>query len=138
MDSVVIDTSVWIEAFRPKGDPVLADTVKRLIKTGHILVPGIIKAELLRGTKTQAEFDHLKTLLEALPCLPMRESFWDDVAAFSFTLLRQGLTVPLVDATIALLCIQNNTVLLHRDRHFDLIAGVTALKVITGVKAHEF
>lgn len=137
MDKVVIDTSAWIEAFRPKGDPLIAETVKGLIKSGRVLVPGIIKAELLRGTKTRAEFDHLKSLLEALLPLPMPESFWDDLAAFTFDLLRQGLTLPLVDCAIALLCIQNNAALLHRDHHFDLIAGVSGLSIFGTVRLSD-
>lgn len=129
MEKVVIDTSMWIEAFRPRCDQPTADTVKAFIRSGRVLLPGIIKAELLRGAKNQTEFDRLKDLLESLAALPLPEWFWDDLAAFSFTLFRKGLTIPLVDTAIALLCIQNDAALLHRDRHFEMIAGVTGLRL---------
>jgi len=129
MIKVVIDTSAWIEAFRPGCAPEFADLVKRLIGSGSVLLPGIVKAELLRGAKTRTEFDRLKDLLEGLTVVPLSESFWDELAAFSFTLLRKGVTVPLVDTIIALAAIQNDASLLHRDRHFDMIAAATALKL---------
>jgi predicted nucleic acid-binding protein len=129
MDRLVIDTSMWIEAFRSGCDPATADTVKALIRSDRVLLPGIIKAELLRGARNQAEFDRLKELLEALAPLPLPESFWDELAAFSFSLFRKGLTIPLVDTAIALLCIRHRLPLFHRDRHFDLIAEVTELKI---------
>jgi predicted nucleic acid-binding protein len=128
MDRVVIDTSMWIEAFRPDCDPSTAGTVKGLIRSGRVLLPGIVKAELLRGAKDLSEFDRLKDLLEGLTPLPIAESFWDDLAAFSFSLFRKGLTIPLVDTAIALMCIQTRARLLHRDRHFGLIAGASELK----------
>lgn len=129
MIKVVIDTSAWIEAFRPSGGLEFADLVKRLIGSGFVLLPGIVKAELLRGTKTRTEFDRLKDLLEGLAYVPITESFWDELADFSFTLFRKGVKVPLVDTIIALTTIQNDAALLHRDRHFDMIAEKTPLKL---------
>jgi predicted nucleic acid-binding protein len=135
MDRIVIDTSMWIEAFRPGCDPTTAGKVKGLIRSGRVLLPGIVKAELLRGAKTQAEFDHLKELLEALTPLPLAESFWDELSGFSFGLFCKGLTIPLVDTAIALLCIQHRLALFHRDRHFDLMAEVSELKIYPGATA---
>jgi predicted nucleic acid-binding protein len=129
MIKVVIDTSAWIEAFRPGCEPELADMVKRLLGSGSVLLPGLVKAELLRGTKTRTEFNRLKDLLEGLTYVPLSKSFWDELADFSFTLFRKGATVPLVDTAIALTTIQNDAALLHRDRHFDMIAEKTPLKL---------
>ena len=130
MVKVIIDTSVWIQTFRPQGDKSLGDLVKQLILNGRVLLPGIIKTELLRGTKTQAEFERLKDLLAGLTYLPLNESFWDELAAFSFNLFRKGLTVPLLDTAIAFLSIKNQAPLLQRDRHFDMIAKITELKLL--------
>lgn len=51
MDKVIIDTSVWIESFRPGADQSLQRIVKNLIFGELVLPPGIIKTELLRGAK---------------------------------------------------------------------------------------
>lgn len=130
MTRVIIDTSAWIESFHPKGDIKLKERIKQLITEGSILLPGIIKTEILRGAKSKKEYESLDELLDGLTYLPVEENFWARLAKFSFDLLRAGIVVPLVDTYIALLAIENSTLLLHRDQHFDLIAGKTKLNVL--------
>jgi predicted nucleic acid-binding protein len=130
MDRVVIDTSAWIESFRPKGNKAIRDTVERLLKDAVILMPGIIRAELLRGTKNQKEFKRLSDLLGGLEYLPVNDSFWEKVAQFSFDLFRKGVTVPLTDTYIALLTIEAKAKILHNDTHFDLISSRCPLSIL--------
>lgn len=129
MDKVIIDTSAWITSFRPHCDKALSDLVKGLIMRGRVLLPGIIKVELLRGARSKKEYDLLSDLLKGLTYLPVPEEFWERLSDFSFGLFRTGVTVPLTDTYIALLCIENNARMLHCDKHFDLIAQKSPLKV---------
>ncbi len=131
MDKVIIDTSAWIESFRPQSDKTFIYLVKDLILKGRVLVPGIIKTELLRGTKNQKEYNKLNDLLKGLEYLPVSEVFWEKLSQFSFKLFRKGVTVPLTDTYIALLSIENDASILHRDKHFDLIAEKVPLKILT-------
>ena len=131
MDKVIIDTSAWIESFRPQSEKTFINLVKDLILKGRVLVPGIVKTELLRGTKNQKEYNKLNDLLKGLEYLPVSEDFWDKLSRFSFKLFRKGITVPLTDTYIALLCIENNASILHRDKHYNLIAEKTPLKILT-------
>jgi predicted nucleic acid-binding protein len=128
MDKVIIDTSVWIESFRPTGNLVLGQTVKELILSGKVLMPGIIKTELLRGTKSKKEYDRLDEMLRGMTYLPVLDEFWERVAKFSFSLYRKGIAVPLADTFIALLCVENDAFILHCDNYFDLIAQAFPLK----------
>lgn len=130
MTRVIVDTSAWVESFHPKGDIKLKEAVKRLITEGKVLLPGIIKVEILRGTKSQKEYERLDELLNGLTYLPVEENFWGRLARFSFDLFRKGIAVPLVDTYIALLAIENNASLLHCDQHFDLIAQKTDLEIL--------
>ena len=130
MDKVIVDTSAWIESFRPQSDKAFHNLVKDLIIKGKILVPGIIKTELLRGTKNKKEFNRLDDLLKGLEYLSVADDFWKKLSRFSFDLFRKGVTVPMTDTYIALLCIENNVSILHRDKHFDLIAEKTSLKIL--------
>ena len=129
MDEVIIDTSAWIDSFRPKADPNFSLLVKDLILKNRVLMPGIIQTELLRGTKTKKEFEQLSDLLKGITYLPVAEEFWEHLSEFSFQLFRKGVSAPLTDTYIALLCIENNAPLLHRDKHFDLIAKKSPLKI---------
>ncbi len=130
MTEVIVDTSAWIESFRPKGETRLKEVVTQLISEGKILLPGIIKTELLRGTKSEAEYEMLDELLSGLIYLPVENDFWERLARFSFNLFRDDINVPLTDTYIALLAIEKDVSLLHRDTHFDLIAQKTGLKVL--------
>ena len=131
MDRVIIDTSAWIESFRGECDVSLRNLVKDLIVRGQVLLPGIIRAELLRGTKNKKEFNRLNDLLKGLTYLPVTEEFWERLSEFSFGLFRKGIVVPLIDTYIALLCIENDAFILHRDRHFDFMAKEYPLKVMS-------
>ena len=131
MAKVIVDTSAWIESFRPQSEFAIADFVKDLILKDRILVPGIIKTELLRGTKNKKEFERLDDLLKGLEYLPVFDDFWEKLSRFSFSLFRKGVTVPLTDTYIALLCIENNVPILHCDKHFDLIAKKASLKIMS-------
>ncbi len=130
MDKVIIDTSVWIESFRPSADQSLHRLVKDLILSELVLLPGIIKTELLRGAKNKKEFNQLSQLLKGLAYLAVHEDFWERLSEFSFQLFRKGIVVPLTDTYIALLCIENQASILHRDKHFDMIAQKTKLKIL--------
>ncbi|MFA4909594.1 MAG: PIN domain-containing protein [Desulfobacteria bacterium] len=130
MDKVIIDTSAWIESFRHGGDSVLGDIVRDLVLKGRVLLPGIIKAELLRGVRNKKEFYRLNELLKGLSYLSVPEEFWEKLAEFSFELFRKGVIVPLIDTYIALLCIENGASILHRDKHFDLIAQKSPLRIL--------
>ncbi len=122
MDKVIIDTSAWIESFRSHGNEKIRNIVRRMLYDSVILIPGIIRTELLRGTKNKKEYNRLSDLLDGLEYLPVNDVFWEKVAQFSFDLFRAGLTIPLTDTYIALLAMENKAKLIHCDRHFDLIA----------------
>jgi hypothetical protein len=129
MDKVIVDTSAWIDSFRSSTNQSLSLLVKDLILQNRVLLPGIIRAELLRGAKTKKEFNRLAELLRGLTYLPVPEEFWEKLSAFSFDLFRKGIAVPLVDTYIALVCRENHASILHRDKHFDMIALKTSLKI---------
>ena len=129
MDKVIVDTSAWIESFRPQGNKTVQDTVKRLLQNTAILMPGIIRAELLRGTRNKKEFKQWSSLLNGLEYLPVNDLFWEKVARFSFDLFRTGVSVPLTDTYIALLSIENKAKVVHCDQHFDLIAQKSPLDI---------
>jgi predicted nucleic acid-binding protein len=127
MGKVIIDTSAWIESFRPGSSKPLQQMVRDMILHNMVLLPGIIKTELLRGTKDKKEYNQLNQMLTGLTYLPVGEDFWERLSSFSFQLFRKGISVPLTDTYIALLCIEKKAKLLHRDKHFDMIARKTKL-----------
>jgi len=75
----------------------------------------------------------LEDTLGGLHYLAVAEETWTNTARLSSQLARLGLTFPTPDLLIAAVAIAENAVLLHRDRHFDLMAAHVPLKVESAV-----
>jgi len=129
MIEVLVDSSAWLEFFKPSGKPLFKEIIAGLIKEQVIVIPGIIKVEILRGSRSHQEYQMLDNTLGGVRYLNVSEVFWSRLSFFNHDLSRKGVNVPLPDAYIALLAIENDVELLHYDRHLDLIAGKTKLKV---------
>ena len=129
MIEVLVDSSAWLEFFKPSGKPLFKEIIAGLIKEQVIVIPGIIKVEILRGSRSHQEYQMLDNTLGGVRYLNVSEVFWSRLSFFNYDLSRKGVNVPLPDAYIALLAIENDVELLHYDRHLDLIAGKTKLKV---------
>jgi len=128
-DLVLIDTSVWIQALRKSAPPAMKDEVARLLAENRVAISPMIRLELLGGTRSAGEFDRLKGRLSALHELPADEANWDLATRLSFELRQQGKVVPYIDVLIAAAAMVGGCLLLHADRHFDLMAEVTDLNV---------
>lgn len=129
MPLVLIDTSAWIEFFRPDGDGRYRTAVSQLLDENEATLCGIIQAEILRGARSDREYRALADRLTALHYLPTAESLWTTMGSLGSQLLRKGVLVPSTDLLIASMAIQHRMPLLQKDRHFTLMARHTALRL---------
>ena len=74
------------------------------------------------------EYERLASALDALPQLDMTPEVWREAERLGFRLRRSGVSVPVTDVLIAASALEHECVLLHRDRHFALIARHAPLK----------
>lgn len=107
----------------------LLNRVEALLTADRVATTEMVRLELLGGARTEQEWDRLKDYVSALHQLPMEEETWQEAAQMGFQLRRQGVTVPFTDLIIGAVAIRSDTVLLHRDRHFDLMAQHLPLHV---------
>jgi predicted nucleic acid-binding protein len=128
-DLVLIDTSLWIFALRKSPQPEILRRVDGLLGEDTVATMGIIKLELLGGVKTEAEFQRLRSRLDALHVIETSAGLWDQASVLAFQLRRQGVTVPYTDVLIATGALEVNALMLHADRHFDEMAGRSPLRV---------
>ena len=126
---ILVDTSAWIFALRKNPFIKLKSRIDHLLKIDNVFTFGMIKLELLSGTKTKEEFNRLKNRLDALYEISTDAELWSSAAQLAFDLQRKGLTIPYTDILVANAAIQSKATLLHADSHFDLIARQTELKV---------
>lgn len=127
---ILADTSIWIHFLRGTGVRYQERIVPLLMSDKLVTTP-IIIMEILRGAKSQREYDKLSKDLAALHCCDLTSKVWERAFKLGYTLRHKGLNAPLTDTLIAAVAQEYNVRLLHDDRHFEMIAAISSLK-------HEF
>ena len=129
-DLFILDTSVWLEVLPAgRGTPQLRERVDALLSADLVATTGMVKLELLGGVRYQEEWTRLSELLSGLHNLPMVEEDWQGAASTAFRLRREGITIPFTDLLIGEVALRSESILIHRDRHFDLLASRVPLQV---------
>ena len=134
-DRYLIDTSAWLLALKKNYVPLVKDRIDDLLKENAIITTGIVKLEILGGTKTEEEFQRLKTRLDSLGQVETDASLWEQAYTLAFKLRRKGITVPSTDILIAACALMLEATVVHADAHFDLISSKTGLKVESFIQA---
>ena len=122
----LIDSSVWIEYFRPAGSPRIKERVRQILQKEEAVSCGIVVVEILRGVKNEKEFQTLKESLCSLPQIPLDEPVIERAAQWGFMLERKGKSVPTTDLFIASAAYQKAR-LLHSDSDFTTISSLVDL-----------
>ena len=122
----LIDSSVWVEYFRPTGSPRVKERVRQILQREEAVSCGIIIVEILRGAKNEKEFQTLKESLGSLPQIPLDDAVIERAAQWGFLLERKGQNIPTTDLFIASAAYQK-ACLLHSDSDFTTISSLTDL-----------
>lgn len=131
----VVDTSAWIFALRKRPVEAVKKRVDELLALDAAAIVGMIELELLGGTKTEEEFDRLKSRLEALHRLVTEEAHWSEAGRVAYQLRRKGVTVAFTDILIATIAKANKVGVVHADDDYDRISKYTGLIAESYVKA---
>jgi predicted nucleic acid-binding protein len=123
----LIDSSVWIEYFRPKGSTKAKERVIEILQREEAVSCGIVLIEILRGAKNEKEFQFLKEALTALPQIPLDEGVIERASKWGYQLDRQGKFVSTTDLLIASAAYPKDC-LIHSDLDFKAIASIVDLK----------
>jgi len=102
-----------------------------VVQAGLVGVCPVIEAELMRGAKSKADRDHLRGTLRTLfTWHPIPESAWRFVERTQDVLVDKGhhRGPSIADLLVAATAEAWDLTVLHVDRDFDTIAGVTNVK----------
>jgi predicted nucleic acid-binding protein len=128
---VVADSSVWIDFFNASPNPA-RDTLRRLLNDGEarIVVPDLVLFEVLRGFRDERQQRQARSLMLSLDVEPTGSVARSLVAAQHYRdLRRSGITVRSgIDVLVATFCIENDYLLLHRDRDFQAFEDLRGLR----------
>lgn len=126
----LVDTSAWIDVLvARRGSEELRARLDTLALEDALATTGMVRFEILSGTRSRDEWDRLASRLAGLIPFAFVEQHWTEAARLGFDLRRQGFTIPTPDLIIAAVAMAHDATVLHRDRHFDLIAEHTPLRV---------
>ena len=124
---MLADSSIIIEAVRPSGRASAVKRVGDLATAERLAIWDLVMGEVLIGARTEREFLSIHDLLLGFESLPAPPDVWQRAARLGFDLRRKGMTVPLIDLSVAVVAMEHEVTLVHMDKHFELIAQVCDL-----------
>ena len=127
LDSVLVDSSVWIEFFR-KNEPYHG-IVSQLMDTEQIVCCGVILAELLQGAKSDREIAVLENFPQVFTFIHETPELWAAAGKLSGRLRRKGVTVGLSDCFIAVAAASARVQLATLDSHFAALRVPAAISL---------
>ena len=137
--SVIVDSSVWIDALNPKRETPEKKLLIQMIQNDYpIFLCPVIYQEILQGIREEKTFAEIKLILQQFRMINIDIMHVTNYAVDLYRCLRKkGITVrKSVDCLIASYAIIADMYLLHNDKDFDQIAGESRLKIYKA-KAHR-
>ena len=122
MESVLLDTSVWIDVLRGKTPNIVALT-QRLLNDDRALTCGPVIFEIKRGLRSP-ERKKILPLFDALIRLSFDEVMWDAAGDLDAALRKKGVTIPPMDVLIAHICMHHKVSVFTLDEHFRSVPGL--------------
>jgi predicted nucleic acid-binding protein len=128
IERYLADSSVWIRYLRRGCPPRLKARIEELLILRLMLLPEIVRLEVLSGVRSDREWEQTEESLGAAIPLRTRAADWNAAGRLGSQLVRIGLIADAGDLLIAAAAINNDVRLLHADRDFERIAEHTALR----------
>jgi predicted nucleic acid-binding protein len=125
---ILVDTSVWIDIFRDTTGGKRRVLLEAL-QGDEVVLSRFCQLELLQGCRDEKEWSLLRSYLSTQEYIEASTATWESAARIYFELRRSGLTVRSpIDCCIAQLALENDLLLLHRDRDFNTIVKARPLR----------
>ncbi len=118
---IVVDSSAFIEYYRPSGSPGVRTAVVEAIDADLVAVNGIIQVEICAFAR-ETDQRKLQSDFKVFHWLSLDSDSFDLATQLGVTLRREGITVPATDLIIAASALQARATLYHADTHYDQIS----------------
>ncbi len=118
----LVDTSAWVELFRPAGDPAVRRAVEDATREGTAALCDMVLLELWAGAGGAHERGLIARLAADVEVLPIDAEVWKAAHALAQACRAAGVTAPANDLLIAACAEHHGVELLERDAHFAQIA----------------
>lgn len=125
---VLVDSSVWIEAARRQGDLGCKVALESLLEEYEATLCSPVRLEVLGGARKE-ERTRLAAGFDVLPFIQVTEPTWNLALESAWRLRDAGLQAPWNDLLIASISIEHGCRLYARDKHFNVMASVIAVRL---------
>lgn len=125
----LVDTTIWVKYLRGLNKS-LKERIDSLVLQEKVFTTEVIIMEILRGAKSDKEYNMLYQDFLALPQLIIDHSVWEMAWKTAYKLRKSGVNVPMADVIIAAVSMYYRCTLIHSDEHFNLLAKHIGLKVL--------
>ena len=115
----LVDTSVWIHALRPAGDPSIQALLKPLITNGEAALTEWVLLELMTGLRANERQETLLRWLAPIARLRFDLNWWEQTWNHAAQLRKRGVSPAAADCFIATVAIGHNVTLIHCDSDFE-------------------
>ncbi len=119
---VLVDTSVWIDYYHPRGPSSLKRRLQEALERGTVATVGLIVVELLQGAPTSSVAEHLQGDALGWQWLDLTQAVWLEAGRLGARLRQTGLSLPATDVVIAATAMHYQCALWHRDTDFTRLA----------------
>lgn len=123
----LVDTSVWIEAFR-RAHRDEAVHLRSLLEAGEVAMAPPIRIELLCGAGA-ADLPRLRRVLSALPLFGPTVESWERMEGWVERAVRGGRRFGVVDLLIAAIAAENDLAIWSLDGDFALMAALGFVRI---------
>ncbi len=132
--SCIVDTPVWSLALRrPSGklsarEREIVGSLQELVRDGQVLMPGVIRQEILSGIAQPREFERIRRLLGDFPDVPVKIDDHERAAEMFNACRARGIQGSLVDYLICALSEHHAAAIFSTDKDFKHYAEVLHLR----------
>lgn len=113
--------------FARRGYEDMKKAISILLDEDRVAIAGPILVELIQGARDIEEKQKIKDYAKGLYWLQTTDEHWYKSAELIFQLSRTGVTGSIIDVLIAVLAMDYQCILLHKDSDFDHIARKSSL-----------
>ncbi len=117
---VLVDSSAWIEAFRPTGDLMAKLAIQALLEEYEAALCSSIRLEVLGGARKEDQ-QRIDRYFQVLPYFSVQEELWQRAIENAWKPRDHGVTVPWNDVLIATVAQQHDYRIYTYDKHFQLM-----------------
>lgn len=124
---ILVDTSVWVEAFR-RGESREAGQLRILLDAGEVAIAPPIRSEILSGSSA-ADFPRLRRTLSALPLFLPGAQTWERVEGWVERAVSAGRRFGVADLLIAAVAAESDLPIWSLDGDFASMATLGFVRV---------